>query len=126
MVFSASRDGVSRNFVVVRDVLAVVAAKPELDQLAPISEYKKPGAPLGPPSQIIPGIKTSALSGVRWTVPLPRYPIPQSLLQILEDEEDNPTKISFSLDALLPPDFTVETYSKYWSTALHVEEVQLM
>ena len=126
MVFRANHKGVTRDFVVVREVLAVVAAKPELDQLAPTSKYSESAALFPPPQKIIPGVKKSALSGIRWTVPLPWYPLPQNVREILENGENNPRTKRFALKALVSPELSVQTYSKYWSLALHIEEFEMM
>jgi hypothetical protein len=75
-----------------------------------------------PPQRVIRGKKKPTLSGIRFIVPLPQFPIPEPLSKILH-EDSNPTETFHDLKRILPTD---NSSSAYWSGLLHIEEFQMM
>ena len=146
MEFINEDDGVQ--FYIVKDVLAIVGNRTELQALAPKEKYKP--APLQPPEPLRSVIKTpreERAGGPKFKVRLGEYLVPAVLRGILE-QRTNPTELKHAFRDILPAgetslevspseplednrylrvvdELNVNTYPYLWTSLLHVEEVAL-
>ena len=120
------RDGsLSQRFVIVRGLRAVVANRRELDELGPASPYvRPPRREHRARDDDIDGVRYSFPSDIKWAVKLPKYDVPATIRDALAsgNPEDHIAAIK---SRVLPRNITAETYSRHWSTLLHLEEIQM-
>ena len=146
MEFINEDDGVQ--FYIVKDVLATVGNRAELQALAPKEEYKP--VLVQPPEKLRSVIKTpreERAGGPKFKVRLGQYLVPAALWDILE-HRTNPTELIHAFRDILPAretsledspsepsgdnrdlrvvsELDVNTYPRFWTSLLHVEEVAL-
>ncbi len=117
--------GLDQSFSISRELVAVVGNKQELDALAPIAPFVRPKRQIREePVHVVDGIKYTFDSDIQWVVKLPRFEVPKYIHQTLAVGSPD-EQITQVRDTLLPSSVNSQTYSRFWSTLLHVEEVRM-
>ena len=118
-------EGLDQSFSISRELVAVVGNKEELDALAPIAPYIRPKRRTREePLHLVDGIKYTFDSDIHWVVKLLPFDVPKHIHQALAIGSlgEQATRVQ---ETLLPDLVNSQTYSRFWSTLLHVEEVQM-
>jgi helicase MOV-10 len=116
---------IQQQFTITRAVRAVVGVAADYEILKPIAPYKPRARQTGdwvePEDE---GERPPALAMIKWVVPYPQAPVPQSVKDalislVLKD------RIRSVNETLLPSVLDDKTYARYYKTLLHVEEEQM-
>ncbi|KZT64423.1 P-loop containing nucleoside triphosphate hydrolase protein [Daedalea quercina L-15889] len=111
-------------FVILRNVLAVVGPAADYDFLKAKGPYRRPPfVPHEPDPYAIPTARPPTWSKVRWAVKLPEFAIPDRLARTLNTADKRKILAEIRVH-FLPNEFNIQTYCKFFSTLLHVEEFQ--
>ncbi len=112
-------------FVIWRRIVAEVGNQKDLEELRPKSEYV-------PPPRVIPVVDPTPLKTrgepysngfrIKWAKELLEYAVPGDLRALFTGDRKGLT--GTVKKQFVPSKFSLDSYSKFWSALLHVEEIQ--
>lgn len=130
VVFDFMNPSTSEKFSIIRQISGVSGVLADLDQLKPIEPYQEPDRIRSDPviGAVAPKKKPSRQRPIPWAVPFKEYLISPAVLEVLDQDYENPLELMQAIRAFLPPHFLQDptTLKRYWSTLIHIEEAKLM
>ncbi|KAF8320843.1 P-loop containing nucleoside triphosphate hydrolase protein [Clavulina sp. PMI_390] len=117
----------STEFSIFRTLHAVVALDPaELKALGPIAPYERPKRQtvVDAEPNDIEGVKPFFDSDIQWKTTLPIASVPKHIQQaVLKGTFDE--QLRYARSHIIPPNLTIESYVRYWTSLLHLEELRM-
>ncbi|KAG6825942.1 hypothetical protein H0H92_001791 [Tricholoma furcatifolium] len=112
-------------FVIVRQLEAIVGNKADREWLKPIAPYvPRPKTARQPELEVVEGIRPPAMKAVPYVVPLPRALIPKDLATTLSTGS-NEARIARLKSVFLPKVLDVPGYDRHFKHLLWIEEFQM-
>ncbi|KAF8320844.1 P-loop containing nucleoside triphosphate hydrolase protein [Clavulina sp. PMI_390] len=124
--FTFRDETLGERFVIARYVRAVVANQRELEALGPVAPFRRP-----PRRRFedrgysdVDGIQYPFESDIIWKAKLAPHLVPASIQRVLSSGSPQ-EQIEAIRTTILPPTVNASSYSRNWSSLLHLEEVQM-
>lgn len=121
--------GTGETFKISRPLLAIVSDEALMAELKPVAPYVPsmwlPSTEVA--DEIIDGVMPPPLAAVKWTTSLPFYDLPRWVTRGLASTGGGIHRtISWAKNAgVIPSEFSLSNYSKWWQGVLWIEEAQM-